>query len=110
MHRHHSGPVGLPRRSTPPREGATHRLTRRLFGGVLVLSLAVVLAFLLLPIVAIFARIPPGELFAQLGSGAAVDALVVTVKTNLIAQAIILLVGTPAAYLVATRRFQVGGS
>ncbi len=90
---------------TAAESGTTPAPARRLFGGVLVLSLAVVLAFLLLPIVAIFTRIPPGELFGQLGSSAAVDALVVTLKTNLVAQAVILLVGTPAAYFVATRRF-----
>ena len=101
MHRHLYGDL----QRSAAEGGASHRLTRRLFGGVLLLSLAAVLAFLLLPIVAIFARIPPGELFSQLGSSAAVDALVVTVKTNLVSQAIILLVGTPAAYLVATRRF-----
>ena len=101
MHRHHHGDL----RRSAAEGGASHRLARRLFGGVLFLSLAVVLAFLLLPIVAIFARIPPGGLFSQLGSGAAVDALVVTVQAEPVAQAIILLVGTPAAYLVATRRF-----
>jgi len=81
-------------------------VNRRLFGVVLLVSAALALAFLLLPLVAIFLRIPPGELFAQLGNGVAVDALVVTLRTNLIAGAIILLVGTPAAYLVATRRFR----
>ena len=39
-----------------------------------------------------------------LGSGQAVDALVVTVETNLIALALILLIGTPTAWLIATRR------
>ena len=107
MERTLRSPLAFHRRSTTAAEsGTTPAPARRLFGGVLVLSLAIVLAFLLLPIVAIFARIPPGELFAQLGSGAAVDALVVTLKTNLVAQAIILLFGTPAAYFVATRRFR----
>lgn len=64
------------------------------------------LAFLVLPLVAIFLRIPPGELLAQLGSDVAVDALIVTAKTSLIAQALIVLVGTPAAYLVAMRSFR----
>ena len=55
-------------------------------------TLAVAVAFLVLPLVAIFLRIPPGELFAQLGSDVAVDALIVTLKTSLVAQAIIVLV------------------
>jgi molybdate transport system permease protein len=63
------------------------------------------LSFLLLPLVAIFLRVPPGELIARFGDGVVLDALVVTVKTNGIAFAITLLVGTPAAYVIATRRF-----
>jgi molybdate transport system permease protein len=75
-----------------------------LFGGALVLALALTLAFFLLPMVAVFLRVSPGELFGQLGSGVVVDALVVTAKTSLVAQALIFLVGTPAAYLVAVGR------
>lgn len=85
---------------------ASRRRRRAFFTALLVLSLAVALAFLALPLVAIFLRIPPRELFAQLGSGVAVDALIVTAKTSLIAQALIVLVGTPAAYLVAMRSFR----
>src|SRR5919198_232754 len=48
----------------------------------------------------------PGQLVAQLGSRVAIDAIVVTLKANAIAQALILLVGTPAAYLVARHRFR----
>ena len=40
------------------------------------------LAFLLLPLVAIFLRVPPGELVAQLGNDVVLDALRVTLKTN----------------------------
>jgi molybdate transport system permease protein len=81
-------------------------IRRRLFGVTLVLAAVLAVAFLLLPLVAIFLRVPPGELFAQLGSEVAIDALVVTAKATLIAQALILLVGTPAAYLIASRSFR----
>jgi len=64
------------------------------------------LAFLLLPVLAIFLRIPPSDLLAGMRSVAARDALVVTLKTSAVANVLILLVGTPAAYLVATRRFR----
>ena len=47
---------------------------------------------------------PPSELFAALGSTAALDALRVTVETNLIAMGLILGFGTPAAYWIATQR------
>jgi molybdate transport system permease protein len=62
-------------------------------------------AFLLLPLVAIFTRIPLSTLIDQLGNSVVTDALVVSVKTTLIAQAAILVFGTPTAYLLATRSF-----
>src|SRR5712691_2882715 len=64
------------------------------------------LAFLALPVVAIFARVTPGRLAAQLGNPVVVDALLVSLKTTLLAQALVLLLGTPAAYVLATRRFR----
>jgi molybdate transport system permease protein len=66
----------------------------------------VALAFLALPIVAIFARVPPGRLIAQLGNPVVTDALVVSLKTTLVAQALVLVFGTPAAYVLASRRFR----
>lgn len=79
---------------------------RRAFPALLVIATAVTLSFLVLPIVAIFLRVPPGDLVAALGSEAARDALLVTLETTLMAQALTLLVGTPAAYLLAHRRFR----
>jgi molybdate transport system permease protein len=67
---------------------------------------AVALAFLLIPIVAIFARVSPGRLVGQLSRPVVTDALVLSLKTSALAQALVLLLGTPAAYLLATRRFR----
>jgi molybdate transport system permease protein len=67
---------------------------------------AVALAFLLIPIVAVFARVSPGRLVAQLSRPVVTDALVLSLKTSALAQALVLLLGTPAAYLLATRRFR----
>jgi molybdate transport system permease protein len=78
----------------------------RLFFAALLLAGAAVLSFLLLPLLAIFLRVPPGDLVAQLRGDVAVDALLVTLKTSLIANALILGLGTPAAYLIAVRRFR----
>jgi molybdate transport system permease protein len=64
------------------------------------------IAFLLLPIVAIFARTSPQHLADQLSNPVVTDALVVSFKTSAIAQLLILLLGTPTAYLVATHRFR----
>ena len=66
---------------------------------------AVALAFLLLPVVAIFVHTSPGNLVSQLSSPVVKDAFVVSLKTSAIAQLLILLFGTPTAYLLATRRF-----
>ena len=65
----------------------------------------VALVFLLLPIVAIFARTSPAHLVHQLSNPLVRDAFVVSIKTSVIAQALIILFGTPAAYLLASRRF-----
>src|SRR5215475_666849 len=70
-----------------------------------VAAAVVTLAFLALPIVAVFAHTSPGELVDQLSNPVVKDAFVVSLKTSLIAQALILLFGTPTAYLLATRRF-----
>jgi molybdate transport system permease protein len=70
---------------------------------VVFLAAFVALAFLALPIVAIFARVPPGKLVAQLGNPVVTDALVVSVRTTAIAQALVLLLGTPAAFVLSKR-------
>ena len=64
------------------------------------------LAFLALPVVAVFAHVSPARLAAQLGNPVVTDALVVSLKTTFLAQALILLFGTPTAYVLATRRFR----
>lgn len=79
---------------------------RRGFDLVAGLAAAAFLVFLVLPLVAIFTRVSPGDLFTQLGSDVAVDALLVSLKTSAIAQAAVLLVGTPAAYVLATNAFR----
>ena len=78
---------------------------RRLFAVVVGFATAFAFAFLLLPVVAIFARVPVGHLFSQLGDRVTRDALLVSLRTSAIAHAAVLLVGTPAAYLLARRRF-----
>ena len=83
---------------------------RRLFGVILVVATAIAFAFLLLPLVAIFLRVPVGHLFAQLGDPVTRDALVVSLKTSAIAHACVLLVGTPCAYFLARRRFRGRGA
>ena len=79
---------------------------RRVFNAALRLCAAVVAAFLLLPLLAIFLRVSPGRLLGALDEGIVLDALAVTAKTNLIAEGVLLALGTPAAYLIASRSFR----
>ena len=81
----------------------------RLFAVSLWSALGVALLFLTLPIAAIFLRVPLDELVGQLGSERARDALRVSIATSLVAHALIVGIGTPAAYLLATRRFRGRG-
>ena len=81
-------------------------MSRRLFNASLVLATALTLTFLLLPIAALFLRVDPRTLVAQLANPVAVDALIVSLKTSLIAHCLVLFVGTPAAYLLAMQRFK----
>jgi molybdate transport system permease protein len=80
---------------------------RRFFAGALVFAATfVALAFLFVPILAIFVHVPPSRLVAQLSNPVVTDALVVSLKTSLIAAVLIILFGTPTAYVLATRRFR----
>jgi molybdate transport system permease protein len=81
------------------------RLPRAAFAIAAVLATAVTLAFLALPVVAIFVDVAPGDLLASLGDASARDALLLSLETSLAALALILLLGTPAAWILATRRF-----
>jgi molybdate transport system permease protein len=82
---------------------------RTLFAALLAVATAIALAFLLLPIAAIFLRVPPGDLVGALGHGVTRDALLVSIKTSAFAHVAVLLIGTPAAYLLARRRFRGRG-
>jgi molybdate transport system permease protein len=64
------------------------------------------LAFLALPVTAIFLRVSPGTLVHELGDPVARNALVVSLETSAVAQLLVVSLGTPAAYLLATRRFR----
>ena len=67
--------------------------------------MALALAFLVMPVVAIFTHTAPGQLISRLGDPAATDALRLSLETTAIAMVVVVLVGTPAAYLLATRSF-----
>ena len=76
------------------------------FRALIVVALAVALTFLTLPVVAIFVDTTPGDLVASLGEGTSRDALLLSLETTGIALVLIVAVGTPAAYALATRSFR----
>jgi molybdate transport system permease protein len=81
-------------------------MRRLAFFGLAFAAAFLALAFLVLPVVAIFTHVAPNRLISQLTNPVVDDALLVSAKTTLLAQALVLVLGTPTAYLLASRRFR----
>jgi molybdate transport system permease protein len=81
-------------------------IRERWFAGALFGALALALTGLTLPVAAIFVEASPRELVSSLDDPAVVDALWLSLRTTVAAVVIILAVGTPAAFVLATRRFR----
>jgi molybdate transport system permease protein len=75
------------------------------FAILLALASAIALAFLFLPVLAIFVNTGVGRLVSSLGNSESTDALLLSLETTAIAVAVIVVIGTPAAYALATRSF-----
>jgi molybdate transport system permease protein len=73
-------------------------------GGALIV--AVVLTFLVLPIIALVTYQPAHDLIDGLSAQVTIDAIVVSLKTNAIAFAITVALGTPFAYILGRHRFR----
>ncbi len=71
-----------------------------------IVALALLLGFLAVPIVAIFAEAGPGRLYESLGREGSLEALSLSLRTSLVAIGLIVAIGTPAAYLLARRSFR----
>ncbi len=67
--------------------------------------IAVAVAFLMLPIIALITYQPIHDLISNFGSPVAVDAIKVSLKTNAIAFGLMIAFGTPFAYVLARWRF-----
>ena len=78
----------------------------RWFPLLLGVALALALVFLTFPVLAIFLASGPAELARSLAEPGALAALRLSLQTTATAVVIIVLVGTPAAYLLATRSFR----
>jgi molybdate transport system permease protein len=67
--------------------------------------ITLVMAFLMLPIIALITYQPLHDLIDGFGTKVATDAIIVSLKTNTIAFAVMIGLGTPFAYILARRRF-----
>ena len=97
--------IAHPRATAPAAACRGGRAGRLGAAALLALCAGTVLMFLALPIVALLAEIPLGSVPALLSDPVVRDALAVTARTNAIANVLILALGTPLAYLLATKRF-----
>jgi molybdate transport system permease protein len=95
--------TGLP---APARKGGGGRdpVTDLLFRLAVALGVGVLATILLLPIVAVLWRTPLANVVDRLAAPAVMDALRLSVVTSLCATLLVVLCGTPVAYLLATRR------
>src|SRR4051812_38932156 len=80
--------------------------TRPGFAAIAGAALALTLAFLALPLVALFTNSSPSAVLSSLGDESSRDALRLSLETSAISLALIVLVGTPAAWFLATRDFR----
>jgi len=72
---------------------------------ITVIAITVAMAYLMLPVVALVTYQPVHDLISNIGSPVAVDAIKVSLRTNLIAFVLMIGFGTPFAYVLARRRF-----
>jgi molybdate transport system permease protein len=78
----------------------------RLFGVFTFLAVLVAVSFLMLPLVALFTSTDPVTFFDSLRTPANQEALLLSLQTTVTAMAILLVVGTPAAYFLAMKSFR----
>ena len=68
-------------------------------------AVALFLAFLSLPLLSMFLRVPPAELVARLTTPLLLEALRLSAITSVCATVTVVLLGLPVAYVLATRQF-----
>ncbi len=86
-------------------QGPKGSLVGRILRGGATVSLGLLLLFLVLPLVSLLVRVPPGVLAARLADPAVIDALRLSLITSGCSTAVVVVLGLPLAYLLATREF-----
>jgi len=82
-----------------------HRLGDSLASGLAVAALALLAGFISLPFVSLLLWTASENAWRAMASPVALDALLLSIKTTSISMAIILIVGTPASYVLARAEF-----
>ena len=100
--------------SDAPAPGREDRVRRSRLGAVAIvvassILIGAVLAFLLLPIIALVTYQPLHDLIHGFGTKVATDAILVSLKTNATAFVLMIGIGTPFAYVLARSRFRGRG-
>lgn len=72
---------------------------------IFALLIAIALSFIFLPMIAVFLDMTPQEIWQHLQTPLAYESLKLSVFTTLISLALIIIFGTPLAYLLATKDF-----
>lgn len=75
------------------------------FQAAVAAAAVVLVSFLAMPFVALLLRVSPAQLLARLGDPVVLDALRLSLVTSAAATLIVVLLGLPVAYLLATREF-----
>jgi molybdate transport system permease protein len=92
------GATGAPRIAASPARG--------LLPAAAIAAVAALVLFLALPFAGLIARVSPGALLARLGEPAVLRALELSLETSVVATALVVLLGIPTAYVLATRDFR----
>lgn len=79
---------------------------QHLFGIAAFLAAFLAIAFLMLPLVALFTSTDPATIIDSLGKPANQEALWLSLKTTVIAMLILVVIGTPAAFFLAMKDFR----
>lgn len=90
--------------SGEPTSGA--RLRRRWTENAWVITAVPLVLLFLIPVVMLFARTSPQAVMANIGEKMVLQALGVSLRTTLISLGLILLLGTPLAYLIGRHQFR----
>jgi molybdate transport system permease protein len=97
---------GVKRRGKEGLSGGTRLWGDTLASGLAVAALALLAGFISLPLLSLVVWTVDKEAWRAMASPIAVDALLLSIRTTAITMAILLVVGTPAAYLLARVDFR----